>query len=358
MTWKFHWLTNWDEIWDYSFIQQWQKWVDDSPSAHVFFHPTLVKTWVEAYLPLRKLYPYFLIAEAENQKIIFPLVLWRQNWKNAFRRILIPMGYADYDYHDPIITETSCHKFENDFWTAFLNEIKKRSGGSFDLLFVDGLHNLTQAGNIKSSIKEVSPFFNLRKFNSADDVIKSLSKRTREDVRRKRHKLEKMGEVHFHAFSADNLAAALTRLPLILSEHSKKWPNSFKAPGFHEQLVKNGLSAGLLHMTELSLNGVAISWHIGFLYKARYYWYMPVYKSEFCSFSPGQTHLFMCVEDSLRKGAEIFDFLRGNEVYKNHLAQERDELFEFRLSSNSLLSSARNILSDSIKPGIKRILGK
>lgn len=358
MSWKFHWLTKWDEIWNEGFVSQWMRWLDESPSAHVFFHPALVRAWVETYMPLRDIRPCFLIAEASGQTVFFPLVLWRQNWKNAFRRILIPMGYVDYDYHDPIIVGTSSSKIEEDFWVAFLNEVKKRIGGTFDLLFVDGLHNLPQAGNNHTSIKEVSPFFNLRKFNSVDDVIQSLSKRTREDVRRKRHKLEQMGDVHFHSFSSDNIATALTRLPLILSEHSKKWPDSFKAPSFHEQLVRNSLSSGLLHMTELSFNGVPISWHIGFLYKARYYWYMPAYKSEFGKFSPGQTHLFMCVEDALRKGAEIFDFLRGNEVYKTHLAQESDELFELRCSSNKLLSSVRNFLSDSIKPGMKKILGK
>jgi len=64
MSWKFHWLTKWDEIWHEDFVSQWQRWLDESPSAHVFYHPALVRAWIETYLPLRDIRPCFLVAEA------------------------------------------------------------------------------------------------------------------------------------------------------------------------------------------------------------------------------------------------------------------------------------------------------
>jgi hypothetical protein len=119
--WKFHWLTRWEEIWDEGFVRQWQAWLDESPSAHVFFHPAMVKAWMETYLPLRDLLPCFLIAESAAHIVFFPLVFWRRNWKNAFQKLLIPVGYSDYDYHDPIVvglkTEESIGM--NSFWADF-----------------------------------------------------------------------------------------------------------------------------------------------------------------------------------------------------------------------------------------------
>lgn len=102
-------------------------------------------------------------------------------------------------------------------------------------------------------------------------------------------------------------------------------------------------------MSELSLNGNPISWHIGFFYRSRFYWYMPVYKTEFHKFSPGQTLLYLCIEDALNKGAVVFDFLRGGEGYKNHLAESSDELYEFKLHSKELGPTVRNFFVNSIK---------
>jgi CelD/BcsL family acetyltransferase involved in cellulose biosynthesis len=356
--WEFHWLTSWAEIWDESFVRQWQGWMDESPSAHVFFHPAMVKAWVETYWPLRNLQPYFIIAESANHKIFFPLVLWKHNWKNAFQRMLIPVGYSDYDYHDPIFIGSFIKGINDNFWKVFFDEVEKQLNGIFDVISVDGLHDFSLPTDIKIMRTEISPFFDLRKFNSLEEVVNSLSKRTREDVRRKKKKLEKLGKINYRIFSLNDIDDALANLPMILAEHSIRWPDSYKAPDFHKNLVKYSLPAGLLHMSELSLDDKPISWHIGFLYNSRYYWYMPVYKSEFHKYSLGQTHLFMCIEDALTKGAVIFDFLRGKEDYKNHLAKDGDDLLEFRFYSKKLIPSIRNFLSDSIKPRIAKLVCK
>jgi len=356
--WKFHWLTRWAEIWDEDFVLQWQAWLEESPSAYVFFHPALVKAWVETYLPSRDLRPCFLIAESNAHTVFFPLVLWRRNWKNAFQRLLIPVGYSDYDYHDPIFTGSPDHGIQKYFWKAFFNELETRWGGFFDTMSVNGLHYNSFPKNVAIRKTDVSPCVNLEGINSLEDVIKSLSKRTREDVRRKGRKLEEIGEIKLRIFSIKDLGDAISILPTILGEHSKKWPESFKAPGFHEYLVKYSLETGLLHMSELTIDDNPISWHIGFLHKSRYYWYMPVYKSEFQKYSPGQTHLLMCIEDALNKGAVIFDFLRGNERYKNRFAQDSEDLFEARLDSKTITSSARIAVLDFIKPFISKLKRK
>ena len=69
--------------------------------AHVFFHPALCMAWLETYRPIRKLEPLFCIGDSNHNHFFLPLVLWRKNWKNAFQKVIVPVGYSDFDYHEP-----------------------------------------------------------------------------------------------------------------------------------------------------------------------------------------------------------------------------------------------------------------
>ena len=143
----------------------------------------------------------------------------------------------------------------------------------------------------------------------------------------------------------------------ILDEHTKKWPNSYKAPGFHDKLIKYGLSEGISHLSELRLNDKAISWHLGFIYKARFYWYLPVYKAEFSQYSPGKVHLYFCIEDAIKKNANIYDFLRGDEDYKSLWTKESIPIYELSWSSKGLISQARNMCVKKMKPLLRKFTG-
>ena len=115
---EYRWITTWDEIWSDAFVSQWLDWMDKSENAHVFFHPSLVKAWVNTYLPIRDIQPLFCVVSDKNTVVFLPLVLWKKNWKNAFLNTIVPVGYSDYDYHTPILVGNSV-EFE---WSEFLGE--------------------------------------------------------------------------------------------------------------------------------------------------------------------------------------------------------------------------------------------
>lgn len=101
--WRFEWLTHWDEVWDPSFVRQWDTWMDQSPTAHVFFRPSLVRAWYETYRELWNIEPRFLIARQGNNLAFWPLVHRRGGWRCGFARELAPIGYCDFDSHDPLV---------------------------------------------------------------------------------------------------------------------------------------------------------------------------------------------------------------------------------------------------------------
>ena len=75
MNWNFEIIQDWDTIWSESHQERWLQHMDAAENAHVFFHPALVKAWVETYMPLRKLSPLFVWATWGESIVTLPLVL-------------------------------------------------------------------------------------------------------------------------------------------------------------------------------------------------------------------------------------------------------------------------------------------
>lgn len=93
MKWTFNIYSNWEEIWSKTHLNRWNIIMDTSPNAHVFFHPSLVKAWVDTYLPLRELTPIFVWGKCvDGKKFFFHLVLWKKKLEKRFFKNYCPCG--------------------------------------------------------------------------------------------------------------------------------------------------------------------------------------------------------------------------------------------------------------------------
>ncbi len=353
--WQFEWLTSWEVVWDQSLMSRWHEWIDQSADAHVFFEPSMVRAWVETYERLKHIEPRFLIARGGDNCVIFqPLVEVKENWKGAWQTSLRPVGYSEYDYHDPIIVGQADPLLIKSYWESLFSEIDSRWNRSLDVVAINGLRSYCISDKFNINRTGVAPFISLQGINSVEGFLSSLSQSLRGDIRRQKRRLESQGDVTLRVFSKDETEEALNILPGILSRHALRWPKSYRAPGFHANIVKNCLRKGILHMSELRVNDNPISWHFGFLYKSRYYWYMPVHNPAFNQYSPGKIHLFMCAGEALKKGVNIFDLLKGEEDYKKQWTTSTEDLFELTWQSTSVISSLRQIWISGIKPDMSR----
>lgn len=325
--WEFEWVTSWDEIETESFHKQWQQWAEQACNSHVFFHPALALAWIHTYRPLRDLQPRFAIARHGTHTIFFPLVLWRRNWKHARLRVIVPLGQGDFDYSDPLVVHGASDFSWAGFWRAFWDELKARARGQFDRIEVSGIREPLAAGANGWEKEAACPWCDLSPFTDTAAFLASIKKSLRGDLNRQQRRLAAMGNLEVHVFRPDEAAAAQASVASLLAWHAHRWPRAYKAPGFHARLVDYGLVAGITHLSELRVAGRPISWHLGFVWKGRFYYYLPAHDPEFANYSPGKVHLLFCVADALKRGLKCFDHLRGEENYKSGWAREVAALY-------------------------------
>jgi len=347
--WEFGWFTKWEEIEDVKFQDQWYNWLKIASNSHVFFHPLIANIWIKTYLRLRNLKPFFCIAKLNSTILFLPLVLWQKNWKNVFQKVIVPVGYSDYDYHDPIIIGDLTDQDWNLFWEQLPIQLKEQC--NFDKIEINGIRLNCRILKIEDNI---APFSNIGHFENSAQLLKSLSISLRGDINRQMRRLNEIGNLSYFMYNSDTLNEALTSLPEFLERHHNRWQNAYKAPDFHYNLINDGLKSGIVHFSELRLNNNPVSWHLGFVWNNRFYYYMPVIDQAYANYSPGKIHIFKLMEDAIEKKLLIFDHLRGDENYKAGWAKEQSLLYQFISINNSFHGRTKNWFVDSLKQRLLR----
>ena len=338
MDWNFNWITDWDTICGEDFQRQWREWYDRGADSHVFFHHVAGRIWIDAYRPLREMEPLFCVASKGEAEIFMPLVLWKRDWKSGFQKILIPLGHSDYDYHDPLISRDGEGLIEG-FMDRLAREAQRIK--KFDRIEIHGLRHKGEEEEW-SQKPEYSSYCELHSYENGSEFLGSLKTSLRGDLRRQLRRMEDKGAITLYAYTADKVKEALEILPEFLNCHSKRWPGAYKAPGFHQRLIEDGLLSGIVDFTELRISDKAVSWHLGFRDKGRYYYYMPAIREQYSVFSPGKVHLLYLVQRSIDEGMKVFDHLRGEENYKSDWTRDAQLLFGFSKKSGKLTSRIKN----------------
>ncbi len=323
---EFKWITSWDEVWSEDFMAEWEGWMDVSPTAHIFFHPAMVRAWVKTYLPLRHLQPLFCIVQSEDQTIFLPLVVWQRAWRGAWMRMVIPVGYADFDYHDPIVVGAS-PQLPDSFWEEFAMALARDRQGGYDQVSIAGLSTEMCGKGRSWMVEDVSLSVTLGQFDSYEAFVLRLKPKMRRSLYKERHALQELGELSYHRFTSTELPEALESLSVMLYHHTRRWQDAYKAPHFHTNLITEAMEAGVLHFAHLCLDGKPISWSLGFVYKGRYAYYMPAYDECYRAYGVGKMMMFLTIEALFGEGVGVFDLLRGAEAYKEKIATSSQSLY-------------------------------
>ena len=284
-----------------------------SADSHVFFHPTLVRVWMDTYSPIRKLSSIPIEARSTSgNSALLPLVLWRRNWRQGFVNSIVPVGYSDYDYHDPLFSHSPSVEELKAFWSE-LSEFLRQFGA--DEIRLDGIRSDMVGDSEAWRRDEICPNMDISAFKDGEQLLGSFSTKLRGDIRRQIRRLNEIGELHLVEYASGSEVPEEV-WKTFMEFHSRKWPNAYKAPGFHRRLMECCSLDGPVHFSTLMAGDRHVAWHLGFEHNGVYYYYMPCGNPEFSKQSPVKVHLYYLMARAIAKGLTQFDHLRGDETYK------------------------------------------
>jgi len=140
--------------------------------------------------------------------------------------------------------------------------------------------------------------------------------------RRRVRQLSGLGELQYTRLSATEELDHY--LPLFFAQYIEQRTGSraakfFSRPDareFYSTLARSMLRAGWLHFSVLKCGGRPVSFHFGFEYGGRLYWYKPCYDPAVGRMSPGKVLLSHLIRDALERNLDELDFTVGAEPFK------------------------------------------
>ncbi|MEL6226691.1 MAG: GNAT family N-acetyltransferase, partial [Pseudomonadota bacterium] len=181
-----------------------------------------------------------------------------------------------------------------------------------------------------------APYAGLGTFDDFDAYHKTLTSKTRKNLRNYRNRLMRTGDLRHEVVSDPEAKGELTVRCL---QWRTTWlaqcglsSTAFQHPAFPDLISALGYgkdAAPQLQVMRLTLQvdgnpsttELAIQW--GFVHAGRYYAFMSAKNPDFDKFSPGRLHLEDVVRESAAAGLDVVDFLVPDMPYKATFATGR-----------------------------------
>ncbi|HKW19172.1 MAG TPA: GNAT family N-acetyltransferase [Terriglobales bacterium] len=296
-----------------------------------FERPEWMLSWVEAFSP-----SHIATIEVRLEGVLVGLAPWLI-YRRDQERVLAFMAGGVSDYLDVLIDQ----RYENQVVTSIFEAATGIDGWSVldltDLPWTSALHR-TKLGRVSLSHDSCSA---LRLPNTKQELLQVLSKRQRANLRNARSRLERAGGGAFEIATPDDVPEFLEDLFRL---HASRWSQSGQ-PGvladasiqkFHRNATRKLTDSGMFRMYRLRLEQRPVAVLCALLGRSRLCCYAQGFDPEFAFVSPGTQLMFFAMEDALQSGLRKFDFLRGEESYKQHWRAESEQTFRIQVSRSQV----------------------
>lgn len=224
----------------------------------------------------------------------------------------------DKDYVEPVLSCFAAFLFEHQLEFDLVDLCNLPEASPVHTLFPVILSQ--RQFEVKVSEQEVCPVIHLP--STWDDYLDLLDKKQRHEIRRKLRRTEGAVEKIDWYVVGDrhNLGEETDRfLSLMAASHSQKasFLQDEKNLDFFRVMVPVAYKQGWLQMSFITIGGQAAATYLNFVYRNQ----VLVYNSgllpdQYGHLSPGIVLLAYNIRYAIEAGYTLFDFLRGNEVYK------------------------------------------
>jgi CelD/BcsL family acetyltransferase involved in cellulose biosynthesis len=298
--------------------------------SSVFVLPAWLQVWWQVFGAGLK--PYIRTVQQGDKTIgIAPLMI-----KDGAACLI---GGSDVcDYLDFIIVPG----MEQDFFNVLLDELKKNGIGKLDLKHVR---------SDSSVFKELVPLATSRKYevvstqedislemtlpSSFDVYLEGLTAKQRHEVRRKMRRLNEEGEIEYRCIDKGSTLPAAVDTFFRMFVESRQDKAAFlteQIKSFFRLLVDTMAGIGLLRLGVLELDKKPVAEIMCFDYNNCIYLYNSGYDPQYVSLSTGLLSKVLAIKDSIERGKNRFDFLKGAETYKYHLGGKEVPLYRCQIT--------------------------
>ena len=266
-------------------------------------------------------YVFVVLSSSEKIFCILPLHI---NKKFGLK-ILQWIGTKELDYCGPLISNfqdfASNKKNFKQLWIRILKNFN-----DLDFIFLNKqLRKINTVENpfvIYLNNNIFSKIFSIHLNSNYEDYLKAnKNKKFLSEFQRTKKILISENEVEFLDLDANNKVLNLDK---IISQKAKYLEKRKIKHHLDNEMIElfNNLKkefSDYIKVGVLKINNEIIAASIGFIFRKRFYYYMPViFSDKFSKFSPGKVLISHLIELSIKKRLKTFDFGLGDENYKKY----------------------------------------
>ncbi len=294
-----------------------------------FIHPAFMKSW---WAHFRNTWNLMVLVIKENNEIsgIVPLM----ERSGCVRFIGNPQVC---DYHDIVALPGKGRTV----LTSLLNHLKPLGISRLHLGLVRPDSIVYQ--NIEHSAEDVGAkiirhqtdvLYELNLTDTWENFLNLLSGKQRHEVRRKFRRLHEAGNIHFRCIddAAQTEPAMETFLTLFKANRQDK--AAFMTDHmacFFRDLAKETAQAGILKLFFLDIDLSPAAAVLCFDFFDSYYLYNNGYDHRFQKLGAGVLSKFLSIREAIENGKKRYDFLKGDETYKERMGGYSVPLYNFEV---------------------------
>lgn len=163
-----------------------------------------------------------------------------------------------------------------------------------------------------------------------DEFLKQLTGKERHEIRRKLRRLNEAARVNFRVVESRSEASKAVDSFLALFKLNRSDKSDFmtdqRAEFFRALALEMG-ARGILKLFFLELDETPAAAVMCFDYNSTVYLYNNGYDNQYRSLSVGLLSKIFAIQDSIRRGRDKYDFLKGTEAYKHRLGAKPVQLY-------------------------------
>jgi CelD/BcsL family acetyltransferase involved in cellulose biosynthesis len=230
-----------------------------------------------------------------------------------------------FDYADFVVEPGR----EEAFVHALIDDLRRRgivrlelNGLRPDSIGLTSFAPIVRSLGFKCRVEQEDVTVELRLPGTWEDYLHRLKSKQRHEVRRKFRRLYEGGRVRFNAWDPERNMDEAVDIFLRLFDANRRDKADFMTDdmaAYFRALIRALARVGLLRLFMLDIDDVTAAAVMCCDYRNRRYLYNNAYDEHYRRLNVGLLSKLLSLRDAIEGGIQVYDFLRGDEVYKIRL---------------------------------------